>query len=67
MSEAESVWWFGQYVDHLFEGCPNRLRGMAELRRHGHDRMGLGTVDPLGTDICGWCRRVWVARNGVAP
>ncbi len=63
-TEAPGVpWWFGVYVDHLYEECPARRRSLPELRLGGHDRQGYGTVDPLGTDICGWCRRVWLARN----
>jgi hypothetical protein len=60
---AESTWWLGLTVDHLYETCPGRTRGLPELRQAGWDGPGRGTVDPLGTDVCGWCRRVWIARN----
>lgn len=53
------VAWMGLSVDHLYEGCPGRLRGLAQLRRYGHDKQCVDLVDPEGTDICGWCVRVW--------
>lgn len=56
-------WWFGLTTDHLYEGCPGRRRSLPELRRYGWDHQGLGTIDPLGTDVCGWCVRVWKARH----
>ena len=63
---AESTWWIGLSCDHLYESCPGRVRSLPELRLSGWDKQGRGTVDPLGTDICGWCRRVWIARSGGA-
>jgi hypothetical protein len=47
-------------MDHLYLSCPTLKRacGIWEPRRL------IGDVDPLGTDICGWCRRTWRARNG---
>ena len=55
VTELESPFWLGEYVDHLYEQCPVR-------RRQGGVR-GQGTVDPEGTDICGWCYRLWKARQ----
>ena len=55
MTELEAPFWLGEYVDHLYEQCPAR-------RRQGGAR-GQGMVDPEGTDICGWCYRVWKARQ----
>lgn len=47
--------WRGVLVDHLYETCP---------WIPGDTRPLLGEVDPAGTDICGWCVRVWKARQG---
>lgn len=47
------------YWDHLIPACPH-------LRRYcGDDEpiVLVGLVDPFGTDVCGWCARVWGARN----
>jgi hypothetical protein len=55
--------WMGINVDHLIEACPHRERSRAELERHGMWRQCVGLVDPDGTDLCGWCVRVWKARN----
>ena len=64
ISEPSASWWFGIYTDHLYENCPARRRTvMPTKQRIEWDKQGAGTVDPLGTDICGWCRRVWIARN----
>lgn len=41
--------WMGVAVDHLYPDC------------QGAGRQGVGTVDPLGTDICGRCVRRWKA------
>jgi hypothetical protein len=60
---AEIPWWHGVYADHLYETCPARTRTLPELRQSGCDGQGRGGIDPLGTDVCGWCRRVWIARN----
>jgi hypothetical protein len=46
-------------VDHLLPECPLLQRTC----RGREPRLLQGIVDPLGTDICGWCRRVWLARN----
>ena len=43
--------------DHLLPECP------AVRRKPGTARWGNGLVDPLGSDLCGWCVRVWKARN----
>lgn len=60
-------WWFGLRADHLFEDCPARRRSLPRMREWGGpDGQGRGLVDPLGTDICGWCQRVWRARNPAA-
>lgn len=64
---ARVPWWIGDGIDHLFETCPARTRSLPTLRKYGWDVQGQGTVDPLGTDICGWCVRVWKARNPAVP
>jgi hypothetical protein len=61
---AEIPWWHGIYADHLYETCPARTRTLPdELRGEVGGGQGRGGIDPLGTDVCGWCRRVWIARN----
>lgn len=55
--------WFGIAVDHIVENCPLRTGSRERLTRSGHWRQGVDLVDPDGTDICGWCLRVWKART----
>ena len=55
--------WMGLTVDHLYETCPHRVRTLPQLRRYDWDHRCAGLVDPAGTDLCGWCVRVWQARN----
>jgi hypothetical protein len=65
-------------VDHLYPNCPalrrqcrgqepQRLSGILALVVDGVEqeewRNPDGLVDPEGTDICGWCRRVWRTRQ----
>ena len=46
--------------DHLLPECP-------AVRRHRHTaRWGVGLVDPDGSDLCGWCVRVYRARRAKA-
>ena len=63
-----SPWWLGTCADHLYETCPARMRGIAELRWAGWDHPGQGAIGPDWDGVCGWCRRVWHARanRGVA-
>lgn len=58
-----SPWWLGVTTDHLREDCPARVRSLPTLQRHGWDGEGFGTVDPDDADVCGWCARVWRARQ----
>ena len=50
--------------DHLYETCPNFQR---EAARHGENAMSCNcegrVCNPLDDSVCGWCRRVWKARN----
>lgn len=64
--EAESEFWIGLACDHLYENCPLRIRSLPSLKLYGWDNKGRGTVDVFGTDICGWCLRVWKGRNHAA-
>ncbi len=60
----------GITVDHLYSDCPSMKKAHAAVV-HGADGPGvlwvgrelITEVDPMGTDICGWCRRVWKARK----
>jgi hypothetical protein len=61
---TQHVAWFGLNVDHLYEGCPARLRSIPQmLVEWGREGQCIDLVDPEGTDICGWCVRVWRARS----
>ena len=51
----------GVTVDHLYRTCPGLIKAMT-FRKGGSMLYGsklFGTVDPLGTDVCGWCVRKW--------
>jgi hypothetical protein len=63
-------------LDHLYPTCPllRRQCGGREPRKLGGvvrlllgdkvvDEWTSGGVDPLGEGVCGWCRRVWLART----
>lgn len=62
-------WFMAAYglSDHLYRTCPalNREANSKWHRAHGDTeiKQGLGTIDPQGYGLCGWCKRVWKARN----
>lgn len=59
LSECRVPWWLGLTCDHLYEDCPNRQRGLAELRKYDWDGQGRGLYDPHDPndiDLCGMCR-----------
>ena len=60
---ARVPWWIGLTTDHLYPTCPAYARSLPELRRYGLDHRGRGRVDPTWQGVCGWCSRVWKARN----
>ena len=62
-SRAHSPWFIGVLDDHLYETCPGLNRSRRELQRCGWWAPRHTTIDPLGGDVCGWCVRVWKARN----
>ena len=58
----------GYTCDHLYLRCPavQRAIGAPEALRYPDLAAGTrleGTVDPLGTDVCGWCRSVYIAKR----
>lgn len=55
--------WMGLSVDHLYEQCPSRVRSMPRLERWGWAKKCSDLIDPLGTDVCGTCVRVWRSRQ----
>ncbi len=57
--------YLGVLVNHLVEDCPIRARSRDELERCDWWKPTLLPVDPDGDDLCGWCVRVWKARNRV--
>lgn len=58
----------GLSADHLYDTCPARQRSLPELTRCYGDAAGrlVGSVNPLGTDACGTCVRVWRSRQAKA-
>jgi hypothetical protein len=64
---TEAIAYMGAAADHLIPECPAMARSKAaESIPHWKEKIGtvlLGTVDVDGTDLCGWCVRVWKARN----
>jgi hypothetical protein len=64
-----TVWapaYLGVLVNHLFELCPIRARSRPELERCDWWRPCRLGVNPFGPDVeglCGWCVRVWKARQ----
>jgi len=48
--------WRGDRGDHIVATCPT-------LARLPERRVLIDSVDPAGTDVCGWCRRVWLSRD----
>lgn len=63
MSQLSDAW-MGSMAgpDHLYPNCPI-LQQTTPWGDHGWPRQALGRADPHGTDICGWCVRVWDARH----
>ncbi len=56
--------YLGVLVNHLIEDCPIRARSRTELERCGWWCATLLPTDPDDTEgLCGWCVRVWRARN----
>jgi len=54
----------GVTCDHLYRDCPSLQRSLrsGKAQRDGAAWLGMllaGTVDPLGTDVCGMCRHRW--------
>lgn len=53
--EHVTDWYQGDTVDHLYPTCPGV--------RHRPLRPGRGALHPEAGDVCGWCLRVWRARQ----
>ncbi len=47
----------------LMEGSDAMLKS-ANVEMVGWDKAGSGGISPADDEVCGWCRRVWLARNG---
>lgn len=67
---AEHEAFGGISCDHLYERCPALQRSLNSYpRRDGMSvdswigKRLVSTVDPLGSDVCGWCRSVYIARR----
>jgi hypothetical protein len=50
-------WYPGLYTDHLYLACPALKKTEPQPRR------GAGRLYPEAGDVCGWCLRIWRARN----
>jgi hypothetical protein len=65
---AEAVALMGPMADHLIQSCPALVRSKrAESDTFWRAKYGselIGIVDVDGPYLCGWCVRVWKARNG---
>ena len=59
----------GVTTDHLYRTCPALRRTIPRWANPDSwvGRQLVGEVDPEGTDICGWCRRKWLARDAEKP
>lgn len=63
---TQTTAYLGTVVDHLIPTCPGLRRSMAAYPDDNIiGKKCVDLVDPLGTDLCGWCVRVWKARNRV--
>jgi hypothetical protein len=57
----------GLNCDHLYPDCPS-IAAIKHPICRGPLQPGdlvIGTVDPLGTDICGLCVRRWTGKAGI--
>jgi hypothetical protein len=67
MSDFTHSAFMGPLSDHLYPDCPPLQRSEATTGvRYPGMRIGeqcLGTVDPLGTDICGLCVHRWKRKH----
>ena len=67
----EAVCYMGRMEgpDHLYSTCPALARvkpwSVGKANRDQWPRTTVDLVDPEGTDLCGWCVRVWKARSKV--
>lgn len=62
---AGHPWWPGLRSVHLFEGCAPRRGSLRALSERGIVDRGAGLIDPLSQReaICGYCWRIWDARE----
>jgi len=62
---AEHEAYGGVTVDHLYPYCPALLKATRStpFRHYWVGKRLAVEVDPEGTDLCGWCVRVWKARQ----
>lgn len=51
-------------ADHLFGSCPHLRRDARQLGQVVRTCTCGDRCDPQDVTVCGWCRRVWTARNG---
>ena len=68
MINRVAEWWLGtmQGPDHLYPNCPHLARVKKWTDGDDWPRKGASLVDPARDpygDLCGWCVRVWRARN----
>ncbi|MFF9310136.1 hypothetical protein ACF1BS_04415 [Streptomyces sp. NPDC014748] len=57
---AVRPWYVGEVVDHVYPNCPLLRRSLPAGEQ---PREGAGDLYPEAGDVCGWCLRVWRARN----
>ncbi len=65
-AQISVVAYFGRFQgpDHLYPNCP----ALARIKpwRQPWPAQTIDHVDPQGTDLCGWCQRVWKSRGRTA-
>lgn len=62
-----TIAYMGLTVDHLYQSCPAYKRMHRDPRWPWIGRECVATVDPQGTDLCGWCQRVYASRHPTTP
>lgn len=63
MMARVSPFYMGTVSDHIYDTCPAFLRSKPVMERHDMATVSRFSLDPEGTEVCGWCQWVWRART----